>query len=144
MWHTTASGQPYRTAGCERSEQYEIGWDVVRREIERVCYRPTCQCPEAHEVSAPPVPRLLPRTNLGVSVWADALGQVFGFFRTQAGLLRDWMASGLDISTGTLSTGLRRQRKLFADLIAEASVLHADETSWRVQPLGLDGEPPRH
>ena len=111
-------GQPYRTAGCERSELYEIGIDVLRREIERVRYRPTCQCPEAREVSAPPVPRLLPRTNLGVSVWTVALVQVFAFFRTQAALLRDWRAHGLPIPTSTLSSGLRRQRQLFEDWIA--------------------------
>lgn len=144
-------GQPYRTAGCERSELYEIGIDVLRREIERVRYRPTCQCPEAREVSAPPVPRLLPRTNLGVSVWTVALVQVFAFFRTQAALLRDWRAHGLPIPTSTLSSGLRRQRQLFEDWIAAldahiaaATVLHADETSWRVQQLGPDGHPPRH
>ena len=144
-------GQPHRTAGCERSELYEIGFDVLRREIERVRYRPTCQCPEAREVSAPPVPRLLPRTNLGVSVWTVALVQVFAFFRTQAALLRDWRAHGLPIPTSTLSSGLRRQRQLFEDWIAAldahiaaATVLHADETSWRVQQLGPDGHPPRH
>ena len=144
-------GQPYRTAGCERSELYEIGFDVLRREIERVRYRPTCQCPEASEVSAPPVPRLLPHTTLGVSVWADALVQVFAFYRTQAGLLRDWAALGMRIPPSTLSSGLRRQRPLFEDVIAaldahvaQATVLHADETGWRVQPLGPDGAPPRH
>ena len=143
-------GQPYRTAGCERSELYEIGFDVLRREIERVRYRPTCQCPEAHEAIAPPVPRLMLRTTLGVSVWTAALVQVFAFFRTQARLLRDWKALGLRIPPGTLSIGLRRQRALLEDLIAEldahiaqAPELHADETSWRVQKLGPDGNPPR-
>jgi len=84
-------------------------------------------------------------------MWHTTLVQVFAFFRTQAGLLRDWKALGLRIPPGTLSIGLRRQRQLFEDLIAEldahiaqATVLHADETRWRGQPLGPDGNPPRH
>ena len=144
-------GAPYRAAGIERSTVLEIGWDVVRREIERVRYRPTCQCPEARGVTAPPEPRLMLHTQLGVSVWMMALVQVFGFFRTQARLVRDWDAAGLDLAVSVLSEGLRRLQPLFDAWIAEldryqaeATVLQADETSWRVQPLGPDDGPARH
>ena len=144
-------GAPYRTAGSERSQLFEIGWNAVHREIERVRYRPTCACPEAGMVTAPPEPRVVPQTQLGVSVWATALVQVFAFFRTQARLLRDWDAAGLEVSVSTLSEGLRRLQPLFDAWIAaldrwqaEATVLQADETSWRVQPLGPDDGPARH
>ena len=144
-------GAPYRAAGFERSKVYEIGWAAVCREIERARYRPTCQCPEARMVTAPPEPRLTEHSQLGVTVWAAALVQVFGFFRTQARLVRDWDATGLELSVSTLSTGLRRLQPLFDAWIAEldrwqaqASVLQADETSWRVQPLGPGDGPARH
>ena len=144
-------GAPYRPAGTACSTLIEIGWDAVQREIERMRYRPTCECPEAHEVTAPPEPRLTQHTNLGVSVWANALVQVFAFFRPQAALVRDWTAAGLRVPVSTLSTGLRRLQPLFDAWIAEldrwqaqATVLQADETSWRVQPLGPDDGPPRH
>lgn len=144
-------GAPDRPAGPACSTLIEIGWDAVQREIERVRYRPTCECPEAHEVTAPPEPRLTQHTNLGVSVWANALVQVFAFFRPQAALVRDWTAAGLRVPVSTLSTGLRRLQPLFDAWIAEldrwqaqATVLQADETSWRVQPLGPDDGPPRH
>ena len=144
-------GAPYRPNGYERSELFEIGWKAVCRVIERARYRPTCECPEAHAVTAPPEPRVMLHTKLGVSVWAAALVQVFGFLRTQARLLRDWEASGLRVPVSVLSTGLRHLQPLFDAWIAEldrwqaeATVLQADETSWRVQPLGPGDGPARH
>ena len=86
-----------------------------------------------------------------MSVWATALVQVFAFFRPQAALVRDWTATGMRVPVSTLSAGLRRLQPLFDDWIAEldrwqaqATVLQADETSWRVQPLGPGDGPPRH
>lgn len=70
-------------------------------------------------MTVPPEPRLTQHTNLGVSVWANALVQVFAFFRPQAALVRDWTAVGLRVPVSTLSEGLRRLQPLFDGLLAE-------------------------
>lgn len=139
-------GTPYVPNGGETSRLYEIDLRALAREIFRQRLQPACDCERARPVIAAPAPRLNGRTQLGTSVWAWFLVQVYAFFRPQAAAARDLAARGLRVPVSTLSAGLRRLQPLFEPLVAaiearqeRAAVVHADETSWPVQ----DVEAPR-
>ena len=64
-------GQPYAPNGAEESTLVEIEVKAYKRVIRRPRWRRTCACASSPmEVSAPPVPRLFPRTLYGTSFWA--------------------------------------------------------------------------
>jgi transposase len=118
----------------------EVEVRAHRRVIRRRRYRPTCAC-AAHPgiVTAPPPPRLIPKSLLGVSIWVAVLLDKYLFYRPTHRLLADWETIGLDLSLGTITEGLRRLVPLF-EPVYEALVKrsqgqtlwHADETRWLV------------
>ena len=95
------------------------------------------------EVSAPPVPRLFPRTLYGTSFWARFLFEHCACFRPVHRVAAWMSAQGLTVSPGTLANSLKRFVPLFEPLAEailapqnKAALRHADETSWkRVQEL---------
>jgi transposase len=134
-------GQPFTDfPGTEDSEVLEVEVRAHRRIIRRRRYRPTCGC-GAHPgvVTAPPPPRLIPKSVLGVSIWVTVLLDKYLFYRPTYRLLADWDTIGLDLSLGTLTDGLNRLLPLF-EPVYEAMVKrsqgqtlwHADETRWLV------------
>ena len=103
-------GQPFADfPGTEDSEILEVEVRAHRRIIRRRRYRPTCGC-GAHPgiVTAPPPPRLIPKSILGVSIWVTVLLDKYLFYRPTYRLLADWATLGLDLSLGTLTDGLKR------------------------------------
>ena len=134
-------GTPYQPCGYKVSWLFEIDWEAVRRKLLRLRYRPACACSAARPVIASPAPRL-GTSQLGASVWAWCLVQVYALFRPQAAVARDLGHLGLRVPLSTLSAGLRRLSHLFEPLeeaIAayqrQQPVAQADETSWPVQRL---------
>jgi transposase len=134
-------GQPFADfPGTEDSEILEVEVRAHRRIIRRRRYRPTCGC-GAHPgvVSAPPPPRLIKKSILGVSIWVAVLLDKYLFYRPTYRLLEDWATLGLDLSLGTLTDGLKHLVPLF-EPVYEALVKHsqgqtlwhADETRWLV------------
>ena len=134
-------GQPFADfPGTEDSIILEVDVRAHRRIIRRRRYRPTCSC-AAHAgiVTAPPPPRLIPKSILGVSIWVSLLLDKYLFYRPTGRLLADWATHGLDLSLGTVTDGLRHLVPLFA-AVYEALVRrsqmqplwHADETRWLV------------
>jgi transposase len=134
-------GQPFADfPGTEDSEILEVEVRAHRRIIRRRRYRPTCGC-GAHPgvVTAPPPPRLIPKSILGVSIWVTVLLDKYLFYRPTYRLLADWGTLGLNLSLGTLTDGLNRLVPLF-EPVYEAMVKrsqgqtlwHADETRWLV------------
>ena len=121
------------------------------RVIDRSRWRKTCQCSDTpEEVSAPPVPRLFPRTMFGISVWARLLFELYAANRPLRRVAAWFEAQGLPVSPGTLSDGHDRMVVLFAPLSAailahlqKAPVVHADETSWRVREFAATGSSSR-
>jgi transposase len=117
----------------------EIEVKAHRRRLHRRRYRPTCAC-GAHPglVTAPPPPRLIPKSPFGVSVWVTVLLDKDLFYRPPYRLLADLRSHGRALSQGALPGGLQRLRPLVAPL-SEALVErsqqpplgHADETRWR-------------
>lgn len=60
--------------GAEESTLIEVQVQAHVRRIHRKRYRKACQCPQvAGILTAPPAPRLLPESPLGVSVWVPVL-----------------------------------------------------------------------
>ena len=97
-------------------------------------------------VSAPPVPRLFPRTLYGTSFWARFLFEHCACFRP-VHRVAAWMSGqGLTVSPGTLADSLKRFVPLFEPLAeailahqSKAALRHADETTWRVQDIDFSG-----
>jgi transposase len=134
-------GQPFADfPGTEDSIILEVEVRAHRRVIRRRRYRPTCSC-GAHPgiVTAPPPPRLIPKSMLGISIWVTILLDKYLFYRPTYRLLADWATHGLDLSLGTVTDGLRHLVPLFEPVYealvrrSQAQALwHADETRWLV------------
>lgn len=134
-------GQPFADfPGTEDSIILEVDVRAHRRVIRRRRYRPACSC-VAHPgiVTAPPAPRLIPKSILGVSIWVAVLLDKYLFYRPTHRLLADWETLGLDLSLGTVTDGLSRLVPLFEPVykaLVERSqgqaLWHADETRWLV------------
>jgi len=134
-------GQPFASAGgSEDTTILEIEVRAHRRVIRRPRYRPTCTC-GTHPgiITAPPPPRLIAKSMLGISIWVTVLLDKFLFYRPTYRLLDDLRTHDLDLSLGTLTDGLKQLEPLFQPLheaLIERSrgqtLWHADETRWQV------------
>jgi transposase len=134
-------GQPFDDfPGTEDSIILEVDVRAHRRIIRRRRYRPACSC-AAHPglVTAPPPPRVIPKTRLGVSIWVSLLLDKYLFYRPTYRLLADWATHDLDLSLGTITDGLKPLVPLFEPVYQALvrrshlqSLWHADETRWLV------------
>ncbi len=136
-------GQPYTPNGAEESTLVEIDVKAHKRVVNRPRWRRSCECPSSPvEVTAPPVPRLFPRTPYGISFWARFLFEHCACFRPVRRVAAWFSSHGLAVSAGTLANSRKRFAALFETLYeailahqSDATLRHADETSWRVQEL---------
>ena len=136
-------GTPYVMNGERSSTIIEIAVKAHTRRIVRPRWRRRCGCSSSPlEVTAPPVPRLFPRTPYGTSVWASVLFERYACLRPLH-RVSAWMSDqGLPISVGTLADSVPRFLPLFEPFDQAirahqntAAVRHGDETGWRVQSL---------
>jgi transposase len=132
-------GRPLKACGSEDSEQLEIEVAVYRRVIRRRRGQRTCGCPGPRTVTAPPAPKLIPKSLLGVSVWVEILLDKFASYRPTHRLLEQWRLLGLDLAAGTITDGLRRLEPLFGPILEAllqrnrlSHYKQADETRWLV------------
>jgi len=134
-------GQPFTSfPGTADSELLEIEVHAYRRRYRRHRYRPTCRCGcQPGIVSAPGPAKLIPKNQLGVSVWVTVLLDKFAFGRPTQRLLADLASHGLGLSAGTLTDGLQRLLPLFRPLCEALAAKsrpmdhwHADDTRWLV------------
>ena len=136
-------GQPYAPNGVEESTLVEIEVKAHKRVISRPRWRRSCQCASSPiEVSAPPVPRLFRGTPYGITFWARFVFELCVCLRPVRRIAAWMSAHGLAVSPGTLANSLKRFVPLFLPLFEailahqnEATLRHADETSWRVREL---------
>ncbi len=123
----------------EDSEQIEIEVQAYRRVIRRRRYQRTCTCDGPSTVTAPALPKLIPKSRYGTSVWVEILLDKYFSYRPTERLMASWRLLGLDLAAGTVTDGLKRLGVLLRP-ISEAlkernprGELHqADETRWRV------------
>jgi transposase len=132
-------GLPLKACGSEDSEQLEIEITVYRRVIRRRRAQRTCGCPGPRTVTAPPAPKLIPKSLLGTSVWVEILLDKFASHRPTQRLLEQWRLLGLDLAAGTITDGLKRLEPLFQPILEalrkrnrQSYYKQADETRWLV------------
>jgi transposase len=139
--HCPQCGQAFAPfPGTDDSTVLEVEVRAHRRLLRRRRYRPTCGCGcNAGIITAPPPPKLLPKSLLGVSIWVRVLLDKYLFYRPTYRLLDDLATEGLPLSLGTITDGLRRLLPLLQplyDALVERSrqqtLWHADETRWLV------------
>lgn len=130
-------GRPLTCCGTEDSEQIEIEVQAYRRVIRRQRYQRTCDCGGPQTVTAPALPKLIPKGLLGVSVWVEVLLDKFGSYRATERLLDSWQWLDLDLAAGTVADGLERLEPLFQSVYdalqarnQQAGYHQADETRW--------------
>jgi transposase len=132
-------GLPLKACGSEDSEQLEIEILVYRQVIHRRRGQRTCGCPGPRTVTAPPAPKLIPKSLLGVSLWVEILLDKFASYRPTQRLLEHWRLLGMDLAAGTVTDGLQRLEPLFKPILEallkrnrQSHYKQADETRWLV------------
>jgi transposase len=134
-------GKPFSPGGYEEDKEIiEVEVKAYRRRIRRRRYLRTCSCPNLPTVvAAPIVPRVLPHSPLGISVWVQILLDKYGYCRATHKQLDDLRSHGLDLASGTVIGGLKRLAGFFEpvyDKLGERSrqqgLWNADETRWPV------------
>ena len=132
-------GRPLKACGSEDSEQLEIEITVYRRVIHRRRRQRTCDCPGPRTFTAPPAPKLIPKSLLGVSAWVEILLDKFASHRPTHRLLEQWRLLGLDLAAGTVTDGLKRLEPLLGPILEallkrnrQSHYKQADETRWLV------------
>jgi transposase len=131
----------------EDSEVLEIDVRAHRRQIRRRRYRATCDCdPAQRTLTAPPPPKLIPKGNYGVSIWALVLLDKYSSYRPTERLLGQLAQYDLDLPAGTINDGLQRIEPMlspiyeaFCERNRQGDFHQADETRWLVFVL-LDGK----
>jgi transposase len=134
-------GKPFSPGGYEEdSEIIEVEVKAYRHRIRRKRYLRTCSCPDLPTVvAAPVVPRVLPHSRLGISVWVQILLDKYNYCRATHKQLDDLRSHGLDLASGTVIGGLKRLAPLFAPVYVklgersrQQGLWNADETRWPV------------
>jgi transposase len=133
-------GAPFSPSDTEDSEQIEIEVRPYRRCIRRRRYQRKCSCAVGpRTITAPLVPKLIPKGLLGVSVWVEILLQKYFNHCPTERLLTYWRQLDLDVAAGTVTCGLERLEPLFQPIYeallarnAQSAFAQADETRWMV------------
>lgn len=126
--------------GVEACDIIEVQVHAHIRRIQRPRYQPTCGCAQLPGiVTAPPAPRVIPKSPLGVSVWTRVLLDKYLYSRPTHRLCQELEHDGLHLSQGTLTDGLQRLQGLFEPLMPALyerqmteKLFHGDETRWEV------------
>jgi transposase len=139
--HGPQCGQPFAPfPGTGDGTVLEVEVRAHRRLIRRRRDRPRCACGGQPGLStAPPPPKVIPQSILGISVWVEVSLDKYLFYRPTYRLRADLAPHGLDLSLGTRTDGRRRRLPLLGPvydaLVARSqrqALWHADETRWLV------------
>jgi len=137
-------GLPYEElAGSETSEILEvIHVQAHRRVIHRKRYKRSCDCkknPDPQMLLAPIAERLLPKSKLGISIWALLLVNKYEYQHPLYRTLEQLSNHGLSLSMDTVTDGMQKILPFLIpvyDAIVNHSLAakhwHADETGWKV------------
>jgi len=125
--------------GTEDSEIIEVHVQAHVRIIKRNRVK-SCQCEEnCTIISAPPVPRVIPRSPYGVSFWTELIISKFLYAQPVNRTCQQFQHIGLPVSPGTVSGGFQQLYDLFTPVLGAMldkqmteQLFHADETTWRV------------
>jgi transposase len=126
--------------GSADGDILEIDVRAHRRRYQRQRYRRRCTCPnQPAVVTAPPPPKLIPKSPIGISLWVLILLRKFQFFQPLYRVLAELRGYALQLPAGTITGGLRKLEPLFQPLYEgmvehnrQAEHWHCDETRWLV------------
>ena len=139
--HCPICGEALRPVpGAEESTIIEVQIQAHMRRIQRQRYHKTCQCSQVPGmVTAPPAPRLIPKSPVGVSVWTMVLLDKYLYGRPTHRFCEELRHDGLPLAQGTLTDGLQRIAGLFEPVVQalyarqmREKLFHGDETRWEV------------
>jgi transposase len=137
-------GVSYRVLSRTRNTGLcEIAVDLFQTIFKQLKYVSRCDCLGKKIVTAPPPPKLYPRTSIGNSLWVFLVVQKFLHGVPTNRTLKDLSLYGFSLAEGTVTGGLERINDLLTPLHEEivnhcrgADLWNADETSWRVFDAG--------
>lgn len=126
--------------GSADGDILEIEVRAHRRRYHRQRYRRRCTCGQRPAVvTAPPPDKLIPKSNLGISLWVLILQRKFEFFQPLYRILAELRSRDLQLAAGTVTDGLQKLVPLFEplyELLVEHNRgekhWHCDETRWLV------------
>jgi transposase len=128
--------------GTADGDILEIEVRAYRRRYHRHRYRCTCTCTCTGQplvVTAPPPDKLIPKNNIGISLWTLILQRKFEFFQPLHRILAELRGRDLSLAAGTITGGLKKLvplfeplYKLLADHNRDEGHWHCDETRWLV------------
>jgi transposase len=126
--------------GTEESTIIEVQVQAHLRRIQRRRYQKMCGCPQVPGImTAPPAPRVLPKSPLGVSLWTTVLLDKYLYGRPTYRLCEQLKHHGVPLSQGTLTDGLQKIAVLFEPVMTKLyerqmgeKRFHGDETRWEV------------
>jgi transposase len=126
--------------GTADGDLLEIEVRGYRRRYHRKRYRRCCQCPGTPAlITAPPPDKLIPKNNIGISIWVMILQHKFAFFQPLHRVLAELRGGSLNLPAGTISGGLQKLVPLFQPLYQllvehnrREAHWHCDETRWLV------------
>jgi transposase len=126
--------------GAEESTIIAVQVQPPRRRIQRRRYHKTCRCPQVPGiVTAPPAPRVLPKSPLGVSLWTTVLLDTYLYGRPTYRVCEQRKHHGFPLSQGPLPDGLQKRAVLFEPVMTKRyerqrseKLFHGDETRWEV------------
>jgi transposase len=134
-------GEPYEEIpGTADGDILEIEVRAHRRRYHRQRYRRQCTCPnQPGVITAPPPDKVIPKNNIGISLWVMILQHKYEFFQPLHRVFAELRSQNMQLPSGTVVGGLKKIEPLFQplyDLLAEYNRgeerWHADETRWRV------------
>jgi transposase len=134
-------GEPFEEIpGSADGDILEIDVHAHRRRYHRQRYRRTCTCPKQPAVITAPAPdKLIPKSNLGISLWVLILQHKFEFFQPLYRVIAELRSHDLQLPAGTITGGLQKLVPLFEPLYEllvdhnrDDEHWHCDETRWRV------------
>src|SRR5712692_7895846 len=139
--HCPQCGEPLTPfPGVDGCDIIEVHVQAHMRRIQRLRYQKTCACAQLPGiVTAPPAPRVIPKSPLGVSVWTMVLLDKYLYSRPTHRLCQELSHYGFPLSQGTITEGLQRLKGLFEPLMPvlyerqmTEKLFHGDETRWAV------------
>ena len=126
----------------ECNDYIEVEVQAYTRRVSRPAYirNPGCRCEKTPTViTAPPLPRLIPRSPYQVSFWVEVLLSKFHYAQPTHRYLEDLSDQALPVSPGTVTGGLQKLLPLFEPVMdglyekqMTETLFHNDETRWEV------------